>query len=100
VQASAIEPCLVLAISLDIALMREVAQRLNVLGAVSQNREPGVLVTDFAGPLSDCAVRIMRLFDTPQAIPTIYPLIMQEMYFWLLTGPHGRQIADSIFGGQ
>jgi AraC-like DNA-binding protein len=97
-QASPTEPCLVLAIALDMALMREVAERLNVFEAMGHDSERGVWVTDFTGPLNDCAVRIMRLFDTPQAIATIYPLIMQEMYFWLLTGPHGRQMADSIFG--
>jgi hypothetical protein len=87
-----------MAIALDLALVRDVAEGLHVLDSMSAVRERGVLVTDFTGPLSDCAVRIMRLFDTPQAIDTIYPLIMREMCFWLLAGPNGQRIAELLVG--
>lgn len=29
----------------------------------------------------------------PKAIPTLYPVIMREVCYWLLTGPHGGDIA-------
>jgi transcriptional regulator GlxA family with amidase domain len=50
-------------------------------------------VTEFQGPLADCALRLVRLLDTPKAIPTLYPIIMREICFWLLTGPHGGDVA-------
>lgn len=58
----------------------------------------------------DCLLRLFRLFDTPAAVPVLYPAILQELYFWLLTGPNGgaftrivqpdshtRRIADAIY---
>ena len=93
VEASPGEPCLVLAFELDLAIMRNVAEGLDL--PPKSSREPcrGVLVTDFQGPLADCALRLVRLLDTPRAIPALYPGIMREICYWLLTGPHGGEIA-------
>ena len=92
-EASPDKPCLVLAFGLDLAIMRSVAEGLDEPPAMSEEISRGVLVTDFAGPLEDCALRMVRLFDTPAAIPTLYPVIMREICYWLLTGPHGPEIA-------
>src|ERR1700749_1591307 len=53
----------------------------------------GVFVTDFQGPLADCALRLVRLLQNPRAIATLYPIIMREICYWLLTGPHGGEVA-------
>src|SRR5690606_28507211 len=45
------------------------------------------------GPLADCALRIVRLLETPAAIPALYPSVMREICYWLLTGPHGAEVA-------
>jgi AraC-like DNA-binding protein len=48
--------------------------------------------------LFDCAVRLARLLDTPQDIPTIAPMIIREIYYRLLIGEQSeavRQIATS-----
>ena len=50
-------------------------------------------MSDFQGPLADCALRLVRLLQTPKAIPTLCPLIMREICYWLLTGSHGGDIA-------
>ncbi len=93
VEASPDEPCLVLAFELDLAIMRRVAEGLDAPPRSSGEPGRGVLVTDFQGPLADCALRLVRLLDTPRAIPALYPVIMQEICYWLLTGPHGGDIA-------
>jgi transcriptional regulator GlxA family with amidase domain len=36
--------------------------------------------------------RLMRVLDTPKAIPVLYPAIMREICFWLLTGAHGGEV--------
>lgn len=51
-----------------------------------------MFVTNFDGPLLDCALRMVRLLNTPPAIPHIYPSIMREICYWLLTGPHGGEV--------
>ena len=36
--------------------------------------------------------RLIRLQETPEAISTLYPGIMPEVCYWLLTGPGADQI--------
>jgi AraC-like DNA-binding protein len=93
VEASPGEPCLVLAFELDLAIVRSVAEGLEAPPKASGEPGRGVFVTDFQGPLADCALRLVRLLDTPKAIPTLYPVIMREICYWLLTGPHGGDVA-------
>jgi len=93
VEASPGEPCLVLAFELDLAIMRSVAEGLDTPPIASGEPGRGVFVTDFQGPLADCALRLVRLLDSPKAIPTLHPLIMREICYWLLTGPHGGDVA-------
>jgi len=93
VEASPGAPCLVLALELDLAIMREVAEGLEAPPSASGEPGRGVFVADFQGPLADCALRLVRLLDTPAAVPILYPGIMREICYWLLTGPHGGDIA-------
>ncbi len=96
VEASPGAPCLVLAIELDLAILSGVADELG------QGRHPGggpsraVFVADFQGPLSDCALRVVRLLDTPEAVGALYPGLMKEICYWLLSGPHGGDIARLV----
>lgn len=92
-QASPDKPCLVLAFELDLDIMRSIAEELEEPPKTSGEIGRGVFVTDFIGPLADCALRLVRLLDTPKAIPTLYPVIMREICYWLLTGPHGGDVA-------
>ena len=92
-EASPTEPYLGIIIEFDLALMRDVMDNLDTLPGVSSDVVGrGVFVTDFDGPLADCALRMMRLLNTPQAIPVLYPAIMREICYWLLTGPHGGEV--------
>ena len=93
IKASPDKPCLVLAFALDHAIMRSVATQIDTLSPPTGEVGRGVFVADFRGPLLDCAVRLVRLLDTPAAIPALYPLIMREICYWLLTGPQGPDIA-------
>lgn len=93
VEASPGRPCLVLALALDLAVMRSVAEGIDTPPTPGGDLRSGVFVTDFQGPLADCALRLVRLLDTPKAISTLYPVIMREICYWLLTGPHGGDIA-------
>lgn len=93
VQASPQTPCVVVVIRLDLAVVRNVAESIDGVQFASGDERRGVVVTDFAGPLSDCVRRLLSLLDTPRAIPTVYPLVMREICYWLLSGPHGAEIA-------
>ncbi len=92
IEASPDKPCLVLAFGLDMAIMRSVAAGLEAPPKPSGTVGRGVFVTDFQGPLADCALRLVQLLDRPTATPALYPLIMREICYWLLTGPHGGEV--------
>ena len=87
------KPCLVLIVELDLALMRSVVEQMVEPPKAAPEISRGVFVTDFVGPLADCALRLVQLLDTPNAIPTIGPMVIREMCYWLLAGPHGDEIA-------
>ncbi len=96
-EASPREPYLGLILEFDLAVMREVVDLLDAPPKANGDIGRGVFVSDFEGPLSDCVLRMVRLLDTPRAIPVLYPAVMSEICYWLLTGPHGCEIAKMTF---
>jgi AraC-like DNA-binding protein len=92
-EASSAKPYLGIILELDLAILRAVATELAAPPSPSDSLGCGVFVTDFDGPLADCTLRIVRLLDTPTAIPVLYPAIMREISYWLLSGPHGGEVA-------
>jgi AraC-like DNA-binding protein len=91
-EASLSEPYLGVIIEFNLAVMRQVMDELDTPPEASHKVGRGVFVTDFNGPLEDCALRMVRLLDTPKAIPVLYPAIMREICYWLLTGPQGGDV--------
>ncbi len=71
VEASPSEPYLGIVIAFDLAVMRAVREGLDEPPAPGRDVDGGVFVTDFDGPMADCAPRMVRLLDTPKAIPTL-----------------------------
>ena len=93
--ASSKEPYLGLAIELDFAIMQEVAEAIKMALTVSgKPKARGAFVLELNRQLVDCAQRAIRLLETPEAIPTLYPGIMREVCYWLLTGPAGNQVSQ------
>ncbi|WP_425147956.1 AraC family transcriptional regulator N-terminal domain-containing protein [Deinococcus sp.] len=93
VAASPGEPYLAVAIVFDLTTMREVLESLDTPPKVDGDVCQGVFVIDIGSQLAACVLRMIRLLDTPQAIGALYPLLMRELCYWLLTGPHGSDIA-------
>ncbi len=92
-EASPGQPCLVLALELDLGIIRSVIEELEDPPVLAGDPGCGVWVADIGGPLTDCAVRLVRLMDTPKAIRMVYPLIIREICYWLLAGPKGGEVA-------
>jgi AraC-like DNA-binding protein len=96
VEATPTEPYLGVIIEFDRAVMRDVMEGLDTPPKPADNVGRGVFVTDFDGPLAECVLRMVRLLDTPKAIPMLAPMIMREICYWLLTGPHGSEVAKVV----
>src|SRR5271156_1120997 len=95
-EASPSEPYLGVILEFDLAVRREVMAALETPPKPSDNVGPRIFVTDFDGPLADCTLRMLRLLDTPGAVPVLYPLVMREICYWLLTGPHAGEVAKMV----
>lgn len=91
-EASPDKPYLGVILELDLAILHAVASELAKPPKPSESCGCGVFVTNFDGPLNDCTLRIVRLLDTPSAIPVLYPAIMREISYWLLSGPHSGEV--------
>jgi AraC-like DNA-binding protein len=93
--ASSKTPYLGLAIVLDFAIMQEVAEAIQMtLTASGKPKARGAFVLELNRQLVDCAQHAIGLLETPEAIPTLYPGIMREVCYWLLTGPGGNQVSQ------
>jgi len=93
--ASSEKPYLGLVMGLDFAIMREMAEEIKMSLTVSgKPKARGAFVLELSRQLVDCAQHAIRLLETPEAIPTLYPGIMREVCYWLLTGPGGDQVSQ------
>jgi AraC-like DNA-binding protein len=95
-KASPEKPLLGMVLELDIGIMRQVMEELETPPLPNDDVGLGLFVTDFEGPLADCVVRLVRLLATPKAIPVLYPAIMREISFWLLTGKNGGEVCKLV----
>jgi AraC-like DNA-binding protein len=93
VLASPRTPYLGIQIQLDFSVMQAMAEEIGISQFVSSRpKNRGAFVLDLNRQLVDCAQRAIHLLDTPEAIPRLYPGIMREVCYWLLTGPDAQQI--------
>lgn len=95
-EASPEEPFLGIVVELDLAIMREVLREMPNGPSGDASSGHGVCVTEFSGPLADCALRMMRLLDTPEAIPILSPGIMREICYWILSSPQGADVVRML----
>ena len=91
-QASRSEPYLAVAVDLDMGLLSELSDQLGGSHGAGVPT-PAVFTDDTDAAATDCALRLVKLLDRPEAIPTLRPLIVRELHYWLLTGQHGRVVS-------
>lgn len=92
VEASPTAPYIGVTLDFDVATMREVLEQLDEPPTPAANSGPCVFVGKVDEALADCILRLMRMSATPKAIPILYPSVMREVCYWLLSGPHGGEI--------
>lgn len=98
-KASKQEPYIGLNIDFDVTILREVMEAMEQPPRPVGDGAAGVFVQDFDGVLADCVLRLVRLTETPRAIPVLYPAIMREICYWLLTGPNAGEISKLALPG-
>jgi AraC-like DNA-binding protein len=99
VQASRTEPYLAVAVELDMSLLREIAVHLGSAPARPPRESRSLFVDETNDAMLDCAMRLMRLLDRPEAIPVLHPGILRELHYWLLAGQHGSALSALTLPG-
>jgi len=73
---------------LDLSYTQELVENLGIQPRIARkDAPPGSLLLDLSYHLVDCALRSVRLLDNPESISTLYPGIMREICYRLLTCP-------------
>jgi AraC-like DNA-binding protein len=98
IKASPDKPYLGIILELNLAILREVGEALEAPPETVPRVGKSVCAVPFEGSLSDCVLRMVRLLDAPKGIAVLYPAIMREISYWLLTGPYGPDIATMTMG--
>lgn len=91
--ASPEAPYIGLMVDFDVAALTEVLQQMTSPPASSASPGPCVFVGRVDDALAGCILRLARLASRPEAVSVLYPAAMKELYYWLLTGPYGEEIA-------
>ena len=97
VEATHDEPYVATAVELDMALVRELGTELRIPEPLDRKVTKTLFVLDTGEAAVDCAARLVRLLDTPEAISALRPAIMKELHYWLLKGEHGPAIRRLAF---
>ena len=98
VEASPAKPCLGLILEFDLAIMREVAEMLPPSSKGSGCTGRGLTLAKLHEPLAECVLRLVRLLDCPEAIRVLYPSVMREICYWVLTGPYADEAVSLAAG--
>jgi AraC-like DNA-binding protein len=93
-RASQREPYLALAVELDMGVVRDINAHVNLAGQAPASARSALFIEDTDAATLDCAKRLMRLLDRPDAIPVLRPSIVNEMHYWLLAGRHGAAVRE------
>jgi AraC-like DNA-binding protein len=99
-EASPGEPFLGFVLVLDLAVLHELAEQM---ASRPQSQRPassasytGVCVVDLSEEALECLNRAMRMLETPDAIPLLYPGLYRELLYWLLMGSGRGQILQAV----
>ncbi|TCU69362.1 AraC family transcriptional regulator [Bradyrhizobium sp. R2.2-H] len=96
VEAGPDSPYMGVTIEFDLAIMRDVLENLETPPTLPPDSGRCVFVSKVDGPLADCVLRIIRMNEAPQAIPILYPSVMREICYWLLSSPHGGKLCRLV----
>lgn len=101
VRVSRDKPYVAATLNLNAEILLDVLTQLGDGPSSVGKSEFGMLVKDLDSHITGSLVRLLDLIGRPQAIEVLYPSIMREVSYWLLTGPAGRDLARMVAtGGQ
>ena len=97
-QATEEQPYLCVRLDIDPAALAEQARHLSAPPTDGRSSTRGVFVGHNSIELLDPVLRLLRLLESPQHLPALAPLALQEILYRLLSGPEGWRLAQTLTG--
>ena len=95
VGATAATPYLSLRLEFDPHQIAELVLDMNLPAPLRQAAGRGLFLEDASVVMTDTALRLLRLLDTPEDIPALAPLAERELLYRLLRSPQGWRIVQA-----
>jgi AraC-like DNA-binding protein len=93
IEASGEAPFVGATLTLNISTLTEVATHLDPSIYAESKPGFGAVVENLDQQMSATLVRLVELMNRPKAIDVLYPSLMREISYWLLTGPAAPAVA-------
>jgi len=94
-KASKQKPYLCVQIDIDTQLMTELAMKFDANTQKQYEASKGIFVGSTDSKLMDAITRLMRLLNSPEDIPYLSTMLLQEIYYRLLSSSHGESIIQT-----
>ncbi|WES67740.1 AraC family transcriptional regulator [Superficieibacter sp. HKU1] len=95
-EASADEPLLAVAVTLDLRVLSELALALDRPATSVDAAPEGIISTPLNGQLADTALRLLRALACPEEASILGPQIVRELYYRVLIGDRGNAIRAAL----
>lgn len=92
IEASEDKPYLCLVMKIEMAMVREILSRDEILHVEFSADGPAMLIGDSTAELLDACSRLIDLVGNPQDIPFLSSLIQREIIYRILRGPEGARL--------
>lgn len=92
IDASSDAPYLGLTLQLDLRLITQLILNSNMVPVRPPGAHRGIAVSEVSAPLLDAFNRLIDLMASPEDVPTLAPLIKQEISYRLLAGDQGPRL--------
>ena len=92
IEASEDVPYLCVRIDLDPGMLAALVVEQGERACAAKDNDRGLFISDSDPSLTDAAVRLLGLLDTPDDIAYLAPLVQREIFYRLLTGEQGGAI--------
>ncbi len=100
-EASEKVPCLVLSLSLDMSMVRELLGREEIHVADAPSDSPAISIGETTPEFLNACCRLVDLLDSPKDIPFLSSLIQREIIYRVMKGPAGARLrAVATLGDQ
>src|SRR5439155_13134641 len=98
-RASVREPFLGMMLTLDVRAIVQIASEMDLPRSRRDDVAGSISFKALDAALLDALIRLVTLLDEPALVPSVAPLIHQEITIRLLTGSHGSQLRRLVTAG-